>query len=442
MKHIVCLCIAIMSASAADLAAANRFFVPPQTLPAGGTQQSLELRYDNDQTVLAYSFGLTYDNTALSVTGVSTTGTLAEAGFVIWTIDAAAGTVALAVLPIFDGSIFMEDRVVPPGVDRSMAFLEVDVLATTDSVTPLTFFSDVLNPTIPISRANVLSDPNGVSITPSLENGTVTIENRTPHISLLNGNTGPAGTAFEVVGEFFEEPGLEVTVCGSVAVAVLRADGVTLDVTAPPCGQVGLAEVKVCTDRGCDVVPDGFDYVAPPGPPTITSLEGNSGQEGTEFVILGTNFQFAFLTVRVCNRAAGIVSVSPDGTMIMARAPNCDALGEATVEVCQELGCVRDTAGFTYEFAGPRFTRGDCDGDSTVNGIVDTVFMLNFLFGGDEQWPCFAACDINDDLGFDVSDAVFLLLSEFGGGAPPPPPTTCGPGAEGSFLFGCETPHC
>ncbi len=441
MKDIVCLCVAVAAVFVTDVAvAANRFFVPSGSLPAGASDQSIELRYDSDDTVLAYSFGIEYEKAVLSLNRVSTVGTVAETAFVVETIDAAAGTVGFAVVLVFDGAGFFGDRAVPAGQDRVMAFLEVDVLATTDAVTTIAFAEVVLNPAIPAIRANVMTSGAGLSIIPTLENGDITIQDRTPNIQSLVANSGLSGQVFQVVGDFFDEPGLAVTVCGSITAAVLRPDGVTLDVTAPSCVPLGFAEVMVCTDRGCDVVPNGFDYVAPP--PTISRFEDNTGQEGTVFVIFGTNFQFASLTVKVCEQPAGIVSVSADGTAIVATAPNCGNLGPAVVEVCTEGGCVSDTAGFFFEFAGPRFARGDCDGNGAVEGITDTIFMICFLFGGDQLWPCVVACDFNNDLGFDVSDAVYLLLAAFAGGAPPPPPTTCGPGAEGSVLFGCNTPQC
>ena len=443
MKDIVCLCVAVAAVFVTHVCAgADRYFVPPHSLAAGVSDQRIELRCDNDVPLLAYSFGITYDISVLTVDGVSTAGTVAETAFVVENIDTGAGTVGFAVVLMLDLNSMFVDRAVPVGQNRAMAFLDVDVLATTDVVTAITFADIDLNPSIPALRVNVMTNDAGLSITPSLVDGDITIQDRTPRILSVVGNSGLSGQVFQVVGEFFDEPGLDVTVCGSSTSAVLKSDGVTLDVTAPACGQLGPAELNVCTDRGCDAISDGFIYEEPPAPPDFSGFQDNTGQEGTVFVILGTNFDREDLSVTVCGQLAGIDSVSPDGTAIVATAPNCDALGPAEVRVCTEFGCVSNAAGFFYEFAGPRFARGDCNGDSSVDGISDTIFMLNFLFGGDQAWPCFAACDFNDDLAFDVSDAVFLLSAAFAGGSPLPSPTTCGPGAEGSFLFGCEAPQC
>ena len=196
-------------------------------------------------------------------------------------------------------------------------------------------------------------------------------------------------------------------------------------------------------DSGFSITPilqDGVITIREPSPPNITGFQDNSGQEGSMFVVLGTDFNEDGLRVRVCGTDAVILSMLIDGTAITAAVPNCDALGLAEVQVCTVNGCDSDPEGFFYEFAGPRFIRADCNGDGTVDGTADAIFLLKFLFADGAKWPCFAACDVNGDLLFDISDAVFLLLASFMDGAPPPAPfPECGPGDEGSFLAGCET---
>ena len=96
------------------------------------------------------------------------------------------------------------------------------------------------------------------------------------------------------------------------------------------------------------------------------------------------------------------------------------------------------------ESSPAQFTRGDCDGDGEVSGIVtDAVFLLNFNFAGRAPPPCFAACDVDGDgeIRGVVTDAINLLRFNFLGGAPPPPPFPgCGPlVTPGDRLLGCET---
>src|SRR4030095_2163421 len=61
---------------------------------------------------------------------------------------------------------------------------------------------------------------------------------------------------------------------------------------------------------------------------------------------------------------------------------------------------------------GPRFLRGDCDGDGEVTGrVTDAMFLLLYNFQGGTAPPCLVACDVNGDgqaVG-QVSDAVYLL---------------------------------
>jgi hypothetical protein len=92
--------------------------------------------------------------------------------------------------------------------------------------------------------------------------------------------------------------------------------------------------------------------------------------------------------------------------------------------------------------AGPRFLRGDCDGNGEVAGeVTDAVFLLNYNFLGGAEPPCLMACDVNGDgdATGQVSDAVYLLSFNFlGGPSPPDPFPECGEG-EASEL-GCESP--
>jgi hypothetical protein len=92
--------------------------------------------------------------------------------------------------------------------------------------------------------------------------------------------------------------------------------------------------------------------------------------------------------------------------------------------------------------AGPRFLRGDCDGDGTVTGqVTDAVFLLLYNFQGGSAPKCLMACDVNGDgeVTGQVTDAVYLLSFNFlGGPAPPAPFPECGEGQASGL--GCERP--
>ena len=82
MKDIACLCVAVAAVSVTNVGVAvDTFFVETRSLPAGANDQRIELRYHNDVPILAYSFGIRYDNSVLSLNGASTDGTAAEAAF-------------------------------------------------------------------------------------------------------------------------------------------------------------------------------------------------------------------------------------------------------------------------------------------------------------------------------------------------------------------------
>jgi hypothetical protein len=182
-----------------------------------------------------------------------------------------------------------------------------------------------------------------------------------------------------VIGRNFDQPGLAVEVCGALAAAALRADGVTLDVTAPACASTGPAEVRVCTDFGCDADPAGFTYLEPPPPPVIEGFADNTGPPGTEFLVLGRNFDAPGLRVRVCGAAAAATLVDP-GTLRVT-APGCGP-GAAAVEVCTDHGCDADPAGFTYpELPGAPVIES-ISGNSGRPGQVFTVSGQNFEVPG------------------------------------------------------------
>ena len=67
--------------------------------------------------------------------------------------------------------------------------------------------------------------------------------------------------------------------------------------------------------------------------------------------------------------------------------------------------------------------RGDCDGDGAT-GLVDAVFLLEFLFRSGVEPDCAEACNVNGDRGargshVNVVDAVAVLSFLFRGGPPP-----------------------
>ena len=76
---------------------------------------------------------------------------------------------------------------------------------------------------------------------------------------------------------------------------------------------------------------------------------------------------------------------------------------------------------------GPRFRRGEANGDGAVD-ISDPVTVLQFLFVGGAEPSCLDAADADDSGVLDITDAIRLFGFLFlGGSAPPEPgPAACG----------------
>ncbi|HZN59880.1 MAG TPA: S8 family serine peptidase, partial [Planctomycetota bacterium] len=87
------------------------------------------------------------------------------------------------------------------------------------------------------------------------------------------------------------------------------------------------------------------------------------------------------------------------------------------------------------------FVRGDCSSSGQVDA-ADSIRLLETLFLGEDDPPCWEACDANDDGRPELADAVYLLEYLYLGAAPPPVPfPECGvdptpPNA------GCERARC
>lgn len=124
----------------------------------------------------------------------------------------------------------------------------------------------------------------------------------------------------------------------------------------------------------------------------------------------------------------------------------CDTLGSPAVSVV----VVVDNAAVTpvtiagTVFTGPTFIRGDADGDTVVNGLVDSLFILQFQFQGGVAPPCLEAADTNGDGTFSgLQDALYLLSHQFQGSAPPPAPyPDCGGDPDPAATLDCPASTC
>ena len=80
----------------------------------------------------------------------------------------------------------------------------------------------------------------------------------------------------------------------------------------------------------------------------------------------------------------------------------------------------------TPAMAQDDFVRGDCLADGNIE-LSDLIYMMCTICDGAVQ-PCLDACDADDNGSYDIPDSIYLINYLFGGEAPPPAPfPDCGP---------------
>ena len=90
-------------------------------------------------------------------------------------------------------------------------------------------------------------------------------------------------------------------------------------------------------------------------------------------------------------------------------------------------GTVRPEAGAGgVRLLGPRYLRGDSNGDAVVD-ISDSKFTLDWLFLGGREPGCLEAADANQDHSVNIADPIYTLEWKFNGSPRPPAPfPVCG----------------
>jgi hypothetical protein len=197
----------------------------------------------------------------------------------------------------------------------------------------------------------------------------------------------------------------------------------------------------VTTPFGETTLASGFRYVPAP---VVTSVAPSSGpvEGGTEITIQGGNFVGLApgdVTVKVGGNSLTETTVA-DETTITGKTPAAGAAGPADVTVTTPFGEAALAGGFTYAGGeGPRFVRGNCDGEGGIN-ITDGIALLNFLFLGGKKPGCLEACNADDDGQLNITDGIAILNFLFlGGRAPEPPYPGCGNDTTGTP--NCEVAH-
>ncbi|MEC8894710.1 MAG: dockerin type I repeat-containing protein [Planctomycetota bacterium] len=284
----------------------NRFFFGPALALTGSGDNSIEVLCDNDETALGFSYAIRYDPAAIEVTSLTNEDTAAAtADYFSGRIEQLNGSIGFGC--VFDvGGTFDEKRL-PAGTSQRIGRIGFSVLAEESVETILRFDRIAFAPNERAPVRNVLTDENGQSVIPALEEGSITIITAAPVISAITGGEGEAGQVFQVTGTHLDQPGLSVEVCGTEAEHSLREDGQTIDVTAPDCETAGCVAVRVITSRGSAGVADGFCYPPEKNSPRFLRGDVNSDQsiELTD-AIFTLNYLFVGGRLPTCLDAADV----------------------------------------------------------------------------------------------------------------------------------------
>ncbi|MDA9264870.1 hypothetical protein OAN47_03625 [Planctomycetota bacterium] len=115
------------------------------------------------------------------------------------------------------------------------------------------------------------------------------------------------------------------------------------------------------------------------------------------------------------------------------------------VGICFPTSCV---IGANFNPAGcnttpsPQFIRGDCNNDLTFN-LADAIYHLFSLFAAGPPPACYAACDMDIDDASNIGDSIAMLNFLFLNAPPPPDPyPSCGENPNPTQFLDCLNPIC
>ena len=284
----------------------NRFFFGPATALTETSDNSIEVICDNDEVALGFSFAIRFDPEVIEVTSLSNEDTAAAgADYFSGQIDQDSGSIGFGC--VYDvGGPFDEKRL-PAGTGQRLGIIGFRTLMSEAGETALRFENIAFPPNIRAPVRNVLTDQDGQSVLPALEEGTITVITAAPELSAITGGSGEAGRIFQVTGSHLSQPGLSVEVCGTEAEHALREDGETIDVTAPACETEGCVAVIVTTARGSTSDEAGFCYRQPGNEPIFLrgDVDGDQSIEITDAVFT-LNYLFVGGRIPLCLDAVDV----------------------------------------------------------------------------------------------------------------------------------------
>jgi len=359
---------------------ASEFYIEETELALEDTNHSLTVACNNDFVVYGFSIALAFENDKIQITqlALGSDASAAEWDSIEFSnlndpasLDAinASGELMVGVVMDWVPDGVDPDITIPAGDGHNLVEISISLLATEPGETQI-IFKDLKNPENNADVKNVLTTSVGNTVSPTQDLQTVQIVSRKPVITGLQDNEGEPGEVFKILGTMFDEAGLEVTVCGTTA-AINSSTATEIEAVIPDC-PLGWAEVQVCTDQGCDSEPLGVNVIQ--RAPVILELNGNQGEPGKEFQVLGSDFDKPGLEVTLCGKTATIVD--SDAQNITLVAPDCGTVGWSLIEVSTIAGSDSEAQGFLYSWEEPVITGlEDNEGEA---GQVFKVMGQNF----------------------------------------------------------------
>lgn len=173
----------------------------------------------------------------------------------------------------------------------------------------------------------------------------------------------------------------------------------------------------------------------------LLELYARNGVERIDLVrVTGDTGLGALASSRYRTFSARIPASWPGATVVFRSAGNSGAGAEQFDLRMVELVSVDPTSPCATVPVGPRFRRGDSNGDGLVD-ISDGIGILNYLFIGAAGPGCVDAADTNDSGALDLSDGILIFNHLFLGAEGPPEPRDCGEDPTDDEL-GCASYDC
>lgn len=378
----------------------NYVMTVPDAAGSTGDSFSSTITIDTANDLQGWSFGACSDDTALQVDGASDnadTVTLMDGGG-FSSLSIFADGVTQGIVLDFFGAIVL------PAGSAGHGMLDVSYTITGASDTCITICSTLGSP--PVSAVVVEA---GASIPPSTVDGCVDVINPNQLIASDSSTTlGSAANTTLSLNNVTMGAVDAVTMNVTYDTAILTSTGVSDVFGADFFGvQPGGSAGEIVMGMLADNTPP-LDNQIPAGAQTdLVSLDWDTTGEGTSAI--------SFVD--------GLGSPAQDNGVVTGQVtPDQPTLVDGSVSVVN------------YN----EFTRGDCNGDNSVN-IADGIYGLNYLFQGGPDPTCDDACDTNDDATIDSSDMIYVFNYRFlEGPAPMAPFPSAGLDPSNSDGLGCD----